>query len=150
MVKSGLILGLVALIITALVTLILPICTPILAIIIGFFAGYLAGVFDKPINDGQSAKIGAIAGAISGVGAILGQIIGAAIKANVVGPEGVMEIMRQFDIPVSSDILNLYTPMVYGSAICIGLVNVLLMAGLGTLGGLLWHQISGKKSQPVV
>lgn len=150
MVKSGLILGVVALIFTTLATLISPICTPCLAVLIGLFAGYLGGILEKPYSEGNSAKIGATAGVISGVGAIIGQIIGALINANIVGPEGVMNMLGQLNIPASSDVMNYYTPIVYGSAFCIGVFNLIMMAGLGALGGLLWFQINGRKNRNTI
>lgn len=150
MVKSGLILGVVALIFTTLATLISPVCTPCLAVLIGLFAGYLGGILEKPYNEGNSAKIGATAGVISGVGAIIGQIIGAVINSNIVGEEGVMNMLRQLNIPASSDVMNYYTPIVYGSAFCIGVFNLVMMAGLGALGGLLWLQINGRKNRTTI
>ncbi len=111
----------------------------------GVFAGYLAGIQEKPKNEGVSAKIGAGAGAIGGVGAMLGQFIGAAINVKLVGPEGALDLLRQFNIPTGSDIAIPYWSGVVGSACCFGLLNILLMAGLGALGGYLWLQMNGSK-----
>ncbi len=147
MVKSGLILAAVALIFSASSTLISPICTPCLAIFMGIFAGYLAGIQDKPKDEGSAAKIGAGAGAIGGIGAILGQFIGAAINATLVGPEGTMNMLRQLNLPITGDVSGFYPYAVYGSAFCLGLLNILLMAGLGALGGYLWLQMGGRKSR---
>jgi hypothetical protein len=144
-VKSGLILAVVALIFSASSTLISPVCTPCLAIFMGIFAGYLAGIQDKPKDEGAAAKTGAGAGAIGGIGAILGQFIGAAINAKLVGPESTLNMLHQLNIPTSGDISGYYLYAVYGSACCLGLLNVLLMAGLGALGGYLWHQMNGRK-----
>jgi hypothetical protein len=145
MVKSGLILAAVALIFSASSTLISPICTPCLAIFMGIIAGYLAGIQDKPKDEGTAAKIGAGAGAIGGIGAILGQFIGAAINAQLVGPEKTMNLLRQLNLPITGDVTGYYSYAVYGSAFCLGLLNIILMAGLGALGGYLWLQMNGRK-----
>jgi len=145
MVRSGLILAAVALIFSASATLISPLCTPCLAIFMGFFAGYLAGIQDKPRDEAKAAKMGGGAGAIGGVGALLGQFIGAAINARMVGPEGAMDMLSQFNIPLDMDITIPYWAGVVSSAFCFGLLNILLMAGLGALGGYLWLQMNGRK-----
>lgn len=145
MVRSGLILGVVALIFSASATLINPMCTPCLAIFMGAFAGYLAGIQEKPRDEGKAARIGAGAGAIGGAGALLGQITGAAINAAMVGPEGTADILRQFNIPTSTDVTLPYWAGIATSTMCFGILNVLLMAGLGALGGYAWLQMNGRK-----
>ncbi len=146
MVKSGLILGIVALLLTAGIVLISPLCSPCLVIFLGLGAGYLAGVFDKPLTNGATAKSGAIAGVIGGVGSLLGQIIGGAINGAIVGPEGAADILRQFDMGGSAMDPTTYWGVLVGTACCIGILNIALMAGLGALGGILWWQITGKKN----
>ncbi|MBN1535565.1 MAG: hypothetical protein JW908_02450 [Anaerolineales bacterium] len=145
MVRSGLILAAVALVFSASATLISPLCTPCLAIVMGIFAGYLAGIQDKPRDEGKAAKMGAGAGAIGGVGALLGQSIGAAINAKMVGPERALELLNQFNIPTGGDISMPYWLGVIASALCFGVLNIVLMAGLGALGGYLWLQMNGRK-----
>lgn len=145
MVRSGLILAVIALIFSASATLISPICTPCLAVFMGVFAGYLAGIQDKPRDEGKAAKMGAGAGAIGGVGALLGQFIGAAINAKLVGPESAMQLLNQFNIPTGADIAVPYWAGVVVSALCFGVLNILLMASLGALGGYLWLQMNGRK-----
>ena len=145
MIKAGLILGAVMLVLGIGGSLISPICVPCLAVAAGIGAGYLAGVFDKPITSGGSAKVGAIAGAIGGVGALLGQIIGGILNAILVGPEGAMDMLEQFGLPIAYD-PNLYYISFIGSGVCFGVLDIVLMAGLGALGGILWQQIAGKKT----
>jgi hypothetical protein len=149
MLKSGLITAGVMLVLAIGVSLLSPICVPCLAIFVGLGAGYLAGLFDKPASNGAVAKAGAAAGAIGGVGAIVGHLIGGVINVFIVGPEKAMELMRQWGFP--SDMLDSSNPTAYyagafGGACCVGLVDLLLLAGLGALGGLLWWQITGKKA----
>jgi hypothetical protein len=147
MVKSGLIIGILAFFSGLGITLLLPLCVPCAAIFLGLAAGGLAGVFDMPLNTGAAAKTGALAGVIGGIGAILGQMIGAGVNAALVGPEQTQQLLRQFGMPVPSgvDYGAAYYFGAFGSACCIGLFNLLLMAGLGAVGGLLWWQIAGQK-----
>jgi len=143
MVKSGLIAAAVMLVVSVGITLLFPICSPCLAIFFGVGAGYLACVFDKPIDNSQSAKAGAIAGAIGGGGSVVGQLIGGVLNAVIVGPEQAADLLEQFGLegPVGGPT---YYLSAIGTPVCIGLLNVALMAGLGALGGILWWQMSGK------
>jgi len=148
MVKAGLILGGVMLVLGVGGSLISPLCVPCLAIVAGIVAGYLAGVFDKPLTAGGSAKVGAIAGAIGGVGALLGQIIGSILNTIMVNPQQVIDFMEQLGFPTTY-----YDPSLVGlsqiiSGVCFGVLNIVLMAGLGALGGILWQQIAGKDTPP--
>jgi len=145
MIKAGLILGAVMLVLGVGGSLISPICVPCLAVAAGIAAGYLAGVFDKPLTSGDSAKAGAIAGAIGGAGALLGQIIGAILNAILVGPESAMDLLEQFGLPVASDPSFYYVSQI-GGGVCFGVLDIVLMGGLGALGGILWQQISGKNN----
>jgi len=145
MVKSGLIIGFVALLLTAGVVLISPLCAPCLALFLGLGAGFLAGTFDKPMDNSQSAKSGALGGVIAGVGALLGQLIGGAINGAILGPQGASEILRQLGISNGADPGSYWAGLI-GSACCFGILDLALMAGLGALGGILWWQISGKKN----
>jgi hypothetical protein len=147
MVKAGLILGIVMLVLGAGGSLITPICVPCIALIAGAGAGYLACVYAKPATSGGTAKVGAGAGTISGAGALIGQVIGGILNAVIVGPEGAVAVAEAWGLPVSPD-PNIYYVSFIGSGLCFGILDVLLMAGLGALGGILWYQISGKKASP--
>jgi MFS family permease len=145
MIKAGLILGAVMLVLGVGGSLISPICVPCLAVVAGIGAGYLAAVFDKPLTSGGAAKSGAVAGAIGGAGALLGQIIGGILNAIIVGPQGAMDVLERLGLPVSYD-PNLYYVSFIGSGVCFGVLDIVLMAGLGALGGILWLQIAGKNT----
>ena len=147
MLKSGLIAGGVTFVLALGFTLLSPLCVPCLAFFLGLGAGYLAGVFDKPLDNGSSAKSGAGAGAIGGVGAIIGQMVGALLNAVIVGPERAARMLEQLGLPMATpdSFGSGYWIGVIGSGCCFGLLDVALMAGLGALGGLLWWQISGKQ-----
>ena len=145
MVKAGLILGAVMLVLGIGGSLITPLCVPCIALAAGIGAGYLAGVYEKPATSGGTAKVGAIAGAIGGAGALLGQLIGGILNAVIVGPQGIADMARMLDIPVSTDPTAAYIGFI-GGGCCFGIIDIVLMAGLGALGGVLWYQLAGKKT----
>jgi hypothetical protein len=142
MVKSGLIFGVVALLVVAGATLASPLCTPCGILLIGLGAGYVGGVFDKPRDNGGSAKSGAGAGAIAGAIGLLGGLIGAVVNAYFLAPSGNAALARTLGVSPSSP------EAVWGGQLglscCIGLFNIAIAAGLGALGGLLWYAVSGK------
>jgi hypothetical protein len=144
MLKSGLIFLGVSVVLAAIGAVISPICVPCLALFLGVGAGYVAGLFDKPASNGATAKSGAGAGAIGGAGSLVGHFVGGAINAVVVGPEGASDLMRQLGIDTGGSSPGNYYFGVFGAACCLGLFEIVLMAGLGALGGLLWWQVTGK------
>lgn len=122
--------------------LIVPCC----AIVIGLGAGYLAAMWDRPAQNQLAVKNGAIAGAIAGVGALLGQVAGTLGNAMMLGPNGAMDTMRQLGMDVGNvgvDPTMFYVSSV-GTGCCFGLFSLVLMAGLGALGGVIWWQTTGK------
>ena len=146
--KSALIFGGIAFLLSVgavLLTPVLALCC--IAPFMGLAAGYVAGVFDKPVSSGASSKTGAISGALAGIGAALGQIIGTVLNAFIVGPERAAEFMRNLGVPTSggSGFASGYWLGMVGGTACFSLLDVLLMAGLGALGGLLWWAISRRK-----
>ena len=141
--KAGLIIGVVALIAALGTTLVSPYCVPCLAIFLGIGAGYLTGVIDRPIERSESTRKGAIAGAIGGIGAALGQIIGMILNGLIVGPERAAAFAESLGFPAQFDPTTYWTMMV-GVNFCIGVINVLLMTGLGFLGGMMWVKFSGQ------
>lgn len=146
MLKSGLIIGGVMLVLAIGGSLLSPLCVPCLALFAGLGAGYLAGMFDKPGLQNAGVRSGASAGAIGGVGGLIGQLIGGGLNAVIVGPQGAQDLLRQIspDLVTGSTDPTAYYIGVFGSACCIGIFNIALMAGLGALGGLLWWNMTGK------
>ncbi|MFC1936282.1 hypothetical protein ACFLYP_01300 [Chloroflexota bacterium] len=141
MVKSGLIAAVAAFLLELGIALVFPLCMPCAAIVIGLIAGFLSGVFDKPIDGGQAAKIGALSGAIGTIGAVVGQIGGQIINAVVVSPEQMAEIYRTIGIPTVIEPSTYYAGVII-NIICFGIFNLVLMVGLGAVGGLLWRQFN--------
>ncbi len=153
MVKAGLIVGAIMLVLGTGGGLLIPplLCVPCLAVLAGLGGGYLAGQFDRPSAGNLAAKAGAGAGAIGGIGAVIAHLILGAVSAFTVGPEGAAELLRQMGLDPGT---NATSPAFYyggalGGACCFGLFEVVLLAGLGALGGLLWYQITGKKNSGV-
>ncbi|MFQ6100027.1 MAG: hypothetical protein ACE5OS_02175 [Anaerolineae bacterium] len=142
MLKAGLIgagVGFVLAIIAAVLT---PLCNPCVALLLGLGVGVLAAVWERPATSGAGAGEGAKAGAIASVGSLIGQMVGAVINGFIVGPETLANLYRQFDIPVPTA-QSYWIYNLGGNCLC-AVVNVALGAALGAVGGLLWHQISGK------
>jgi len=155
MVKSGLIFGAIMLVVALGATLISPVCVSCIALFIGLGAGYVAGVFDKPLVNQVAVKSGALAGLIAGAGGFIGQAIGTVINATTMGPDQVMELLRQLGIDASQmgGATVGYWGGLIGSAVCGGIFAALLTAGLGAVGGILWWQTAGKNrnsNPPVV
>lgn len=151
MVKSGLIVGVAALLACFGAAFVSPLCTPCVALFAGLVTGYLAGRFDKPDDRRTSAKSGAGSGAIAGVGSLAGNLIAAGTNALVLGPAGPAQFAQQFGLPTgglgdASTFANIYAVSSIGLACCSGLFNIALMAGLGALGGILWHQVSDRQT----
>lgn len=147
--KSALILGAVALFVAAGATVLSPLCAPCAVIFLGLGAGYLACVIDKPPAANASTRAGAIAGASGGVGAVLGQVLGTVINGLVMGPQGAEQFMRALGLPTSGPgFEQSYWFGMAGSALCLSLVDVLLMAAFGALGAYLWWQTAGKNAAP--
>jgi hypothetical protein len=146
MYKSGLIFGAVMFVLALVITLILPYCVPCAALLVGLAAGYVAGVYLKPAEQNLATRSGAIAGAVAGIGVILGEMIGAVINGATVGPEKIMQIFQQFGINTGFQMTTTeYWASQLGINFCISLVSVILMAGLGALGGLIWWNSKGKQ-----
>ncbi len=149
MVTSGLIFAVVALLLILGATLVLPCCTPAVALVLGPICGFLAPHFEKLVEKSLAIRRAASAGGIAGVGAVLGQAIGAVINANLVGPEGAARLVQEWGLPVEPGFEGGYWVGVTLSTVCLGLLNVLIMAGMGALGGLLWWQwVGAKQSSP--
>ncbi|MBN2086652.1 MAG: hypothetical protein JW748_15660 [Anaerolineales bacterium] len=151
MAKSGLILFLPALAGTLAGGIIICCCGPIWAVVVGVAAGYLAGVFVKPADAGSAAGRGAGAGAIAGVGALIGQILASLVNNTLLqqDPETARELYRMLGIEnVSPDMLGSATGMI-GTLLgggCWGMLDLLLIAAFGALGGFLWFRFSPKKA----
>ncbi len=112
----------------------------------GVIAGYLSSVFDKPITGEGGAKSGAIGGAVGGVGAFLGQALAGVINA-LFARQIAQFAGRTFGTAVD---VNAARVGALGWGLCGGVIDIIVMAGLGALGGYLWYQFVGSKPAPTV
>ncbi len=149
MYKSGIIFGLLTGLVAAGATLISPLCSPCVVVFLGLGAGYVAGVFDHPAASNKAGSAGAISGAVAGIGALVGQAVGAAINSMLIGPQRAQQLYQTFGVPASAggpNFAQLYWLGLVGGTICIGVMDILLMAGFGALGAYLWWQTTGKNA----
>jgi hypothetical protein len=146
-VKSAAILAAVSLVLAFGVTLLIPACVPCVGLVLGFGAGILAGAFDKPPDAGKAAKIGAGAGALGSVGAIVAQMAGAGVNALVVDPESGAWLVELLGMEVGTDAVSTagFWGGFVGTALCLSVLDILLMAGLGALGALSWRGFVAKR-----
>jgi hypothetical protein len=151
MAKSGLIMFILALVGTLIGGMVFCCCAPMLAVVLGAAAGYLAGVFDKPVSGGSAAGKGAGAGGIAGAGALIGQIIAAFINTAIIqqNPETSRELYEMLGIqdfnPEMFGTTSGIIATLFGGG-CWGMLDILLLAGFGALGGYLWFALAGKKA----
>jgi hypothetical protein len=148
--KSGLIAGGVALLFSVGTAAgISPLCVPCLALAFGLLAGYLAGAFDKPLDQNQAIRAGALTGLLGGVGMLLGQVLGAVLNAMLIGPEGAARLLSQMGLFAGgpAQIANMYWIVTVLSTACLVVVDIALMAGFGALGGLLWWKMNQGKNR---
>ena len=147
MLKSGLIVGVLAFLVSVGVGLLIPLCVPCLALFFGVAAGYLAGVFDKPASNEGSARAGALAGVIGGIGAMLGQIVASAVRAFLISPAQAAQIANGLGLPTGSGstFASSYWAGMIGGTVCFSALDIVFMAALGALGGVIWWQMRGSK-----
>jgi len=124
-----------------------PICVPCLTVVFGLLAGYLAGTFDKPTDQNRSVRAGALSGLLGGVGMLLGQAIGAILNSVLIGPEGTARMLAQMGLFAGgpAQIAQLYWIVIILSTLFLAASDIVLMAGFGALGGLLWWKMSRSK-----
>ncbi len=149
MVKAGLIGAAVGFVLAIIATLLFPLCDPCVALLLGAGFGFLAAVWERPIDQGKSAGVGAKAGAIATAGSLLGEMIGAVLNGFIVGPRGAAELARQLGLPYRAGPQAYWAYNIGGNCLC-GLFGLFLGAAFGAIGGLLWYQIEGQKQEPPV
>ncbi len=130
------------------VTLLLPYCTPCVAVLVGLGTGFLACLWDKPADSSSGAGLGAKAGAIAGVGHLLGQMLGMGLNGLLVGPQGAAETLAQLGLELPAmDATTYWVSQIAINGGC-GVTSIAVAAGLGALGGLLWHRTASKNQLP--
>jgi hypothetical protein len=146
--KSGLIVGIFSFFLVLGISVgLTPLCSPCLTIFLGLAAGYFAGVFDQPASRDAVTKIGLNAGLIAGGMAFVAQILASVINGILVGPSGAAAFGDALGLGGTIDASSYYTSLIL-LTLCIGVLNVGIMAGLGALGGMAWWNFSGKNISP--
>jgi hypothetical protein len=147
--RSGKIVGIVSFfVIFGISVLITPLCAPCLTVFLGLAAGYFTGVSDKPDSKEEITKQGANSGLIAGGFAFAAQVLASIVNGLVVGPENANLFSETLGIAGTFDANSYYSSLV-GLTICIGIINVGIMAGFGSLGGMAWWQFGGKDQTTV-
>ncbi|HIE25553.1 MAG TPA: hypothetical protein EYP74_06065 [Anaerolineales bacterium] len=146
--KSALIIGGFAFVLSLVVTLISPFLLLCMTLFLGIVAGYITGIFEPTSRKKEAIQQAAKAGLFAGIGMLVGQVFGAIMNGFLVGPEGAVMVFNSFGMSVGSpsQMASFYWTILTVSTACISLFNIVLMAGFGALGGLLWWLFSGKES----
>jgi hypothetical protein len=140
MLKAGLISGGVMFVLVLFsAAVISPLCALCVPFVVGLLAGYLTGVFEK--TPATVVNRGALAGAIAGGVGVLAQI-GAAIINAAIMQDPSRQINNLLGLP-TADPATVWIAQL-GMAMCVGLLNVGLSAGLGAGGGAIWKGSAGK------
>jgi hypothetical protein len=125
-------------------------CAPCLIVPIGLAVGYLAarGQAEALVSANAATQLGARAGVAAGLGALLGHIVGGVFTA-LRGPQFGSDILAWIlGGPGAATPPALSNPTVHfvellGISVCVGLVEVALVAGAGALGALVRYQQAG-------
>jgi MFS family permease len=140
MIKAGLIGLVIGFIYVMSITLISPFCTVCITPLLGISVGYLANRFDKPLKFEASLGGGAIAGAMTGCAALLGQILAAVVNGILVTNwEELPGLFRDMGFTQFPDSSEYWQTTLTANSMC-GLLNLVLVAGLGAVGGAIWFQ----------
>lgn len=150
--KSGLIFGVISFLANLGIGALLAICSPLCGIIWGAGAGILSIVWSGQDDiRGAPAKSGAIAGGIAGIGAVLGLFIGMIFQFTFLGGQQMasqvsQQITDQFGLPYMAVEMVPFWQWTgfFISSCCIGLFNVLIMAGAGAVAAHLYGSNQGK------
>ena len=144
MVKAGLISGVVMMVLVLVAAFIAPMCALCVPLLVGLLAGYLNGVFEK--SPETVVQRGALAGLIAGGLGMAGQMCAAVINAAVLQDSSNQVINQYLNLP-ASDPTTVWAGQLI-AALCIGLINIALSAGLGAGGGAIWKGTAGKTQPP--
>ncbi len=151
--RSGLLFGVFAFFSNLGLGILLAICTPVCGIVWGAGAGIAAVVWSDPSEGPRSpARDGAVAGAIAGAGALLGVVIGLVLQFAVLGGQEAAgqftsEFYEQFDlyVPATEFDSSLQWVGLSFSACCLGLINLLILAGAGAAAAAIYSSIRGEQ-----
>ncbi len=150
MLKSGIIFGVIGFVLVLLVSLGSPLCSVCITLFLGLGAGFVAGNYDRPLENAEALRMGGIAGALTGGLMIPGQLIAAVINANSISPADLAAFSEMFGVPPADASLLMGVQIL--TACCLGIVNLVILAGAGAGGGAIWfsrNRGAGKPSDPI-
>lgn len=150
MIKAGLIGAAAGFIYIMSLTLLSPVCTVCLTPVLGLGVGYLAGWFDTPPSSDTSLVRGAVAGIITGFGVVIGQMLATVVNAILVtNSEQLPILMGELGLTqlMVTDSSQYWQATLTANSIC-SMFNLLLIAGLGAVGGLIWFQHRARAAVP--
>lgn len=153
--KSGLLFGVFAFFSNLGLGVLLAICTPLCSIVWGIGAGIATIVWsDRTEEITSPARDGAIAGAIAGVGALAGVVIGLILQFAVLGgQQAAMALSTDFydqfgiDVPATEIDSSMQWIGLSLTACCLGLLNIVLLAGAGAAAAAVYNSTRAEKPQ---
>jgi MFS family permease len=150
MIKAGLLGAIVGFIYVMSITLVSPFCTLCITPLLGVIVGYLAGQIDKPLKLESSLSRGGIAGGMTGCGALLGQMLAAVVNGILVTNwRELPNFVRELGLTQFPNTDEYWQTTLTANSFC-SVLNLVLIAGLGIVGGLIWFQRQHRKTLPVV
>lgn len=150
MIKSGVIIGVIAFIYLFVTSIAMGFCTTCEAIFLGLGAGALAVYFDKPQIANKAVLSGGVAGLIAGILAAIGNAVGTLLKTYVIfTPETINSVASQLTGMQSSEFNStISTISSFFTLGCCVAIDLVVMVGLGALGGYLWFAYKRKSAPP--
>jgi hypothetical protein len=144
MIRSGIIVGVLAVVVFSITGILVGLCEPIEAMIMGLAAGVLAAILDKPGNGKQASLRGGVAGLIASLFSVIGGIAGYLIRTYLVMPSDPSRSLEEQLLGIEqaggTTTINVSH---FVSISCCSVTDVILFAGLGALGGFVWYKVKG-------
>lgn len=142
MIKAGAIGAAIGLIYIMSLSLLSPVCTLCLTPLLGLSVGYLAAWFEKPADARASLSRGTIAGGVSGLGVVVGQMMATVVNGVLVtNSDRIPALMNEMGLSqfVITNNDEYWQSILAINSFC-SMFNLVLVAGLGALGGVIWFQ----------
>ncbi len=149
MIKAGLIGAVTGFIFVMSLSLLSPFCTLCYTPLLGLGVGYLSGWFDAPLEAKVSLSRGGIAGGIAGIGAVAGQTLAAIVYGilfthsekwpNILREMGGILGEPKLFQSIIADPGEYWQALLTTSILC-SAFNLVIVAGLGAVGGIMWFQ----------
>ena len=153
--RSGLLFGVFAFFSNLGLGILLAICTPLCGLVWGIGAGIAAVAWNDRAGGPESpARDGGIAGGIAGVGALAGVVLGMVLMFTVFGgQDAAVELSNEFygqygfDLPAGQFDSSLQWVGLAFTACCLGVFNVLILAGAGAAAAAVFAKRRGNETQ---